>query len=61
MNLEDRAIDDLHNDATYLFQHEPHALALLNDVYASLLREYIEALKLLRDREAPPHRRRLRP
>ena len=50
MNLTEYAIDDLHNQSTYLLQNDPQALSLLDAVYESLLREYIEALTLIRER-----------
>jgi hypothetical protein len=50
VKLTEYAIDDLHDQSTYLLQNDPAALELLNSVYASLLREYIEALTLIRER-----------
>jgi|RhiMetdeSRZDD1v2_1073273.scaffolds.fasta_scaffold2153099_2 hypothetical protein len=49
MRLEDYSLDDLHQFALAESQDDPAAVTMLNDVYASLRREYIIAVRLARD------------
>jgi hypothetical protein len=51
MNLQDYAIDDLHQLALAEAEHDndAHAVRLMNDVYDSLRREYIVAMRLMRE------------
>jgi hypothetical protein len=53
MRLDDYSLDDLHQFALAEAEHDndEHAVALLNDVYDSLRREYVGAVRLMREHQ----------
>ena len=50
MRLQDHSLDNLHLGALAELDRDPHAERLLNELYASFVREYVETLLDLRDR-----------
>ena len=50
MRLEDYSLDDLHVMAAADLGDDTIAAALLNDLYASMVEEYIAWLRALRER-----------
>jgi hypothetical protein len=54
MSMQDYSIDDLHQLALAEASYDPSTERMLNDVYASIRREYIIAMLLMREYQEQP-------